>query len=191
MRDPALGSPAGRGMTSVRRTVLGTVVLALALAGSAAGAEPSAASAIEQARQIARDVQRELGLPVTGVTTTAGVATLELLDPEMRSGRSVPAGSGIHFTLCHRAMRSCALPARRARLQALALAHRTLLETSVSLVVVALPQSPTRHLQLVFERDVLELPDASGDQLTRERLYAMGWLVTAGREDSLVLVRQR
>ena len=178
-------------MTSGGRAVLATVVLALALAGSAAGAEPSAAPAVEQARQIARDVQRELGLPVTGVTTTTGVATLELLDLETSSGRSVPAGNGIHFTLCQRTVRWCALPARRARLQALALARRTLLETSVSLVVVALRQSPTRHLQLVFERDVLDLPDVSDDQITRERLYAMGWLVTAGREDSLVLLRLR
>jgi hypothetical protein len=178
-------------MTSVRRATLGAVVLALALAGSAAGAEPSAAPAVEQARQIARDVERERGLPVTGVTTTAGVATLELLDLETRSSRRVATGSGIHFTLCHKALRPCALPARRARLQALVLARRTLLETSVSLVVVALPQSATRHLQLVFERDVLELPEASGDPITRERLYAMGGVVTVGADDSLVLVRLR
>jgi hypothetical protein len=76
-----------------------------------------------------------------------------------------------------------------ARSQALALARRTLRETSVSVVVVALPQTATRHLQLVFERDLLQTTETSAERLTRARLYAMAGLVNAGAEDSLVLIR--
>jgi hypothetical protein len=159
------------------------------LAGTATGAEPGAVPAVEQARTIAREVEARFGLPVTGVTTTSGVATLELFDPAARTVRSVPAANGIHFTLCTKVPGACALPARAARAQALALARRTLRETSVGLVVVALPQSATRHLQLVFERDVFDTPALTADRLTRDRLYAMAGLVTGSEEDSLVLVK--
>jgi hypothetical protein len=167
---------------------LATLVLAAAISGTA-NAEPPVAGAVDEARRIARDTERKHGPAITAVTTTSGVAALELFNPATGSSRRVPAGNGIHFTLCGRVHRSCALPAVAARRQALALARRTLLETSVSLVVVALPQTATRHLQLVFERDLLHTTETSAEWLTRARLYAMAGLVNAGAKDSLVLAR--
>jgi hypothetical protein len=133
-------------------------------------------------------------VPVSPASTTAGVATLELFDLVEWSGRSVPTGNGVHFTLCSRgSLRPCALGrgAVAARRQAFALAVATLRATTADLVVVALPQSPTLHAQLIFERDVLE---AKLDPLTAtaERIYAMGGLIPYSySEDSLVLVRLR
>ena len=162
-------------------------VIVLALAGTAAAA-PS--TALDQARQIAREVERGHGLPVSGVTTTSGVATLELFDPGTRTVRSVSTANGVHYTLCAKVLRRCALPARAARAQALELARRTLLETTVDLVVVALPQTPTHHVQLVFERDLLDSPEQGAEEATRHRLYLMAGVVTIGAEDSLLLVRR-
>ena len=170
------------------RLTLATLVLASVFAGSAT-AESPVTGAIDEARRIARDAQREHGPVVSAVTTTSAVAALELFNPATGWSRSVPAGNGIHFTLCGRIYRSCGLPALAARSQALALARRTLRETSVSVVVVALPQTATRHLQLVFERDLLHTTETSAERITRARLYAMAGLVNAGAEDSLVLVR--
>ena len=133
-------------------------------------------------------------IPVSPASTTAGVATLELVDPVAWTGRSVATGNGVHFTLCnHGPLRPCSLGrgAAAARRQAFELAFATLRETAADLVVVGLPQSPTRHALLVFERDVL---DATLDPLeaTAERIYAMGALVRYSDEnDSLVLVRLR
>lgn len=177
-----------------RLAALAVLALSLALSATAMGAgQPSTPNglALDHAVQIAREVERTHPLAVNGVTTTAGVATLELFDPASETWRSVPAGNGIHFTLCGSVLRRCALPARAARAQALALARRTLLETSVSLVVVALPQTATRHVQIVFERDLLDSPEVSADRSTGERLYAMAGLVTAGTGDSLLLVKLR
>ena len=170
-------------------TALGVLVLTVVPAGTATGAGPSPRPAVEQARKIAREVERQRGLPVSAVTTTSGVATLELFDPVAGTGRSVLTGNGIHFTLCGDALGRCRLPASAARTQALALARRTLREISISLVIVALPQSPTRHLQLVFEPDILESHGQTTERLTQERLYAMAGLITTGVEDSLVLVK--
>jgi hypothetical protein len=160
----------------MRRTLhLLAAALTLAAAGSALAAGPQA-------------------IPVSPASTTAGVATLELIDPVAWTGRSVPTGNGVHFTLCSRgSLRPCALGrgAVAARRQAFELALATLRETTADLVVVALPQSATRHAQLVFERDVLE---AELDPLaaTAERIYAMGGLIPYSyTEDSLVLVRLR
>ena len=161
-------------------------VIALALAGTAA-ASPAG---LEQARQIAREVERGHELPVSGVTTTSGVATLELFDPGTRTIRSVTTANGIHYTLCARVLRRCALPAHAARAEALELARRTFFETTADLVVVALPQTPTHHLQLVFERDVLDAPEQGAEEATRHRLYLMAGVVTIGAEDSLLLVRR-
>ncbi len=133
-------------------------------------------------------------IPVSPASTTAGVATLELLDPVAWTGRSVPSKNGVHFTLCNRGpLRPCSLGggAVAARRQAFELALATLRETTADLVVVALPQSPKRHAQLVFERDIL---DAALDPLaaTAERIYAMGMLVRySDEDDSLVLIRIR
>ena len=133
--------------------------------------------------------------PVSAGSTTTGVATLELLDPVARSGRSVPAGNGVYFRLCDRgSLRPCALGsgAIAARRQAFALALSTLRSTPADLVVVGLPQSPTRSALLVFERDLLSSSGLEPLRATGDRLYAMGGLVAHSEtEDSLVLVRLR
>ena len=170
------------------RLALATLVLVAVFASSATAESPDA-GALDEARRIARDAQREHGPAISAVTTMSALATLELFNPATGWSRSVPAGNGIHFTLCGQDYRRCALPALAARRRALALARRTLRETSVSLVVVALPQAATRHVQLVFERELLHTTETSAERLTRMRLYAMAGLVNAGAEDSLVLVR--
>jgi hypothetical protein len=158
----------------------------LALCGTAAAAAPTP---LDQARQIAREVERGHGLAVRGVTTTSGVATLELFDPGTHTVRSVSTANGVHYTLCAKVLRRCALPARAARAAALELARRTLFGTTADLVVVALPQTPTHHVQLVFERDVLDSPEQGAEEATRNRLYLMAGVVTIGAEDSVLLVR--
>ena len=127
-------------------------------------------------------------------STTAGVATLELVDPVNWSGRSVPTRNGVHYGLCDRgpllpcSIRRGAFAARR---QALKLAQTAFRDTDVDLVVVGLPQSRTRHLLLVFERDLLG-EDLDPLAATAQRLYAMGGLVPHSEtEDSLLLVRLR
>ena len=132
---------------------------------------------------------------VSPSSTTAGVATLELVDPVLWSGRSVPARNGVYVGFCDRGpLRPCALGrgAIVARRQAFDLALATLRDTDVDLVVVGLPQSPTRSALLVFERDLLSAPASTRLRVTADRLYAMGGLVPySGTEDSLVLVRLR
>jgi hypothetical protein len=131
--------------------------------------------------------------PVSASSTTAGVATLELIDPVTWSGRSVPAGNGTYFRLCDRgSLRPCAIGAgaEHARRQALELARLTLRTTSTDLVVVGLPQSATRSVLLVFERDVLGEAELDPLRATETRLYLMGGLVCLSEtEESLILVR--
>ena len=152
------------------------VAVVLATSGTAIAANPSAIS-------------------MSRGSTTAGVATLELVDPVLWSGRSIPARNGVYFGFCDRGpLRPCALGrgAFNARRQAFSLALATFRDTDADLVVVGLPQSRTRYVLLVFERD---LPNGGGvDPLeaTAERLYTMGGLVAHSEtEDSLVLVRLR
>ena len=127
-------------------------------------------------------------------STTAGVATLELVDPIDRSGRSIPTLNGVHYSLCDSGpLRPCNLGrgALAARRQAVELARAAFRDTDVDLVVVGLPQSPTRHVQLVFERDILT-EGLEPLAATAARLYAMCCLVPhSPTEDSLVLVRLR
>ncbi|MEO5575332.1 MAG: hypothetical protein ABIR67_10695 [Gaiellaceae bacterium] len=134
-------------------------------------------------------------LPVSGAATTAGVATLELIDPLLWSGRSVSAGNGVYFSLCDRgSLRPCSVGrgAVTARRQAVELALTTFRDTAADLVVVGLPQTPTRHVLLVFERDLLSTPGLDPLRESADRLYAMGGLVAYSEtEDSLVLVRLR
>jgi len=133
--------------------------------------------------------------PVSASSTTAGVATLELIDPLTWSGRSVPAGNGTYFRLCDRgSLRPCAIGAGavQARRQAFELALSTLRTTSTDLVVVALPQSATRSVLLVFERDLLAATELDPLRETAARLYLMGGLVCLSEtEDSLILFRLR
>jgi hypothetical protein len=132
-------------------------------------------------------------LPVSAASTTAGVATLELVDPITWSGRSLPAGHGTFFRLCDRgSLRPCAIGAgaEQARRQAFELAVSTLRTTSTDLVVVALPQSATRSVLLVFERDLLARTELDPLRETAARLYLMGGLVCLSEtEESLILVR--
>ncbi len=148
------------------KVVLCTVALALGLAGAASGA-----------------------IPVSEPSSTAAVTTLELSSATW-TGRSVSAANGVYYQLCARGpLRRCAIGggAPAARLEAFALAARAFQNQTTDLVVVALPQSPTLQLLLVFERDVLAEPDAGS--ATSGRLYAVASLVTVGVEDSLILFR--
>ena len=133
-------------------------------------------------------------ISVSPGSTTAGVASLELFDPSTLSGRSIPAHNGVHYGLCDRGpLLPCSLRrgAFAARRQALKLAQAAFRDTDVDLVVVGLPQSRTRHVLLVFERDLLG-EDLDPLAATAQRLYAMGGLVPHSEtEDSLVLVRLR
>ena len=100
-------------------------------------------------------------LVVTEATTTGVVQTLTLVTDWLEAPRLVPADSGIYYAICS-ARAKCPYPGRSAawpaaallpRRQALELALRTFVETSASLVVVALPT--VRPVWVVFERDVL------------------------------------
>lgn len=199
-----------------RRThlILAACALGLAITGTALGAEQPPeerlAPAVTHTREIAHDVELRYRLPggrrlfVAEVTTTVVVATLEILDTTGLSGRSIPAGNGVYVSLCGRgARRHCAITGGGARAsdalvvrrQALELARRTLLETQVDLVVVALAQTPTRHLLLLFERGLLDTTESgmdarTVDRLTRGRIYAPAGIVAfSAAEDSLALTK--
>ncbi|HET6642937.1 MAG TPA: hypothetical protein VFG93_06650 [Gaiellaceae bacterium] len=100
-------------------------------------------------------------LVVTEATSTGVVDSLTLVTDWLEQSRVVPADNGIYFAICSKLAR-CPYPVRSAawrvgaflpRRQALELALRTFLETSVSLVVVALPTA--EPVWVVFERDDL------------------------------------
>lgn len=119
-------------------------------------------------------------LAVTEVTTTGVVESLSLLTSPLELPRVVPADNGLYFALCSVGAR-CPYPARsaawpaaafRPRRQALELAVRAFSQTTVDLVVVALPTwSPT---WVVFERDDLspEIGAPLRDQLTGDPRFA-------------------
>jgi hypothetical protein len=97
-------------------------------------------------------------LAVTEATSTAVVRSVTLVTDWLEQ-RVVPAGNGIYFAICSSRAR-CPYPVQSAawraaaflpRRQALELALRTFLETSVDLVLVALPTA--EPVWLVFERD--------------------------------------
>jgi hypothetical protein len=158
------------------RTLLRTLVAGIALAAAAGASAGTPAQT-----------------PVSAASTTAGVATLELIDPLTWSGRSVPAANGTYFRLCDRgSLRPCAIAAgaERARRQAFELARSVLRTTSTDLVVVGLPQSPTRSVLLVFERDLLGEAELDPLRASETRLYLMGGLICLSEtEESLILVR--
>jgi hypothetical protein len=168
-----------------------TLVLAMLVSG-AAGAIPahssSSASALEaEALTRARIIRAEVTaryrqvpgrkLVVTEATPTGVVESITLVTDWLEPARLVPAGNGIYFAICS-ARATCPYPARSAawplaalmpRRQALELAVRALLETSVDLVVVALPTA--RPSWVVVERDDLcasiDLPQVL-DRLTQD-----------------------
>jgi hypothetical protein len=153
--------------------------LPLAMATMAAGAVaafPAPASATTsalapEALTSARAIRAEVNaryrllprrkLVVTEATSTGVVQSFTLVTDWLEPWRAVPADNGIYFAICS-AGATCPYPARSAswlaaaylpRREALELALRTFLETSVSLVVVALPTA--WPVWLVFERDDL------------------------------------
>jgi hypothetical protein len=100
-------------------------------------------------------------LVVTEATSTGVVQSFTLVTDWLEPPRIVPADNGIYFAICS-ARAKCPYPRRSAawpavaflpRRQALELALRTFLETSVSLVSVALPTA--KPVWVVFERDDL------------------------------------
>lgn len=152
-------------------------------------------------------------LVVAEATSTEGVTMLTLMTTDWLDGRVVRMDNGINFSICSARAR-CPYPARWAawrvaafmpRRQALELALRTLLETTVSLVVVSLPTA--QPVWAVFERDdllanidapevldrlasspaVIDFPlrELVG-RLTRPRLFAPAAL---GPDDSIVAVQ--
>jgi hypothetical protein len=167
----------GGGARTPSRTlllVLATLATGVAVAAtahsSATAASPTAAALEPKALARARAIRAEVSaryrrlpgrkLAVTEAMTTGVVDTLTLvtdwLDPHV-----VPAHNGIYFAICS-LHANCPYPRRAAawrplaflpRRQAVELALRTLLETSVSLVVVALPTA--EPVWVVFERDDL------------------------------------
>ena len=197
-----------RKLLLVLATLAAGAAAAVTAHSSATAASETAAALEPQALTRARAIRAEVSaryrllpgrkLVVTEATTTGVVETLTLvtdwLDPHV-----VPADNGIYYAICSLRAR-CPYPRRSAawralaflpRRQALELALRTLLETSVSLVVVALPTA--EPVWVVFERDhllssidgpaALEQLAASRtsvqpplrklvDQLTRPRLFA-------------------
>jgi hypothetical protein len=174
-------------MIRVRSIWFGAVVLFTVVLGvtatpahsSSPGSEP-AANALAHAKVIRAEVTaryrnaRGRKLVVTEVTATGVVESITLISDWLEPERVVPAQNGIYFAICS-SHAKCPYPARSAvwpieaflpRRMALELALRTLVETSASLVVVALPTA--RPAWVVVERDLLVSGDAQAmlDRLT-------------------------
>lgn len=173
-----------------RRRLACGLLLAFALSGVPAWAAESASKLQPQALVRAKAIRNEVNaryrrlpgrkLAVTEVTTMGIVESVSLLGDPLEPARAVPADNGLYFVLCSvRAKcphppRSAAWPAAafRSRRQALELAVRAFSQTTVDLVVVALPTwSPT---WVVFERDDLspEIGAPLRDQLTADPRFA-------------------
>jgi len=136
-------------------------------AHSSATASALAPEALTRARVIRTEINARYRLMpgrqlvVTEATSTGVVQSFTLVTDWLEPPRVVPADNGIYFAICS-ARAKCPYPARSAawpavaflpRRQALELALRTFMETSVSLVVVALPTA--KPVWVVFERDDL------------------------------------
>jgi hypothetical protein len=167
---------------------------------AAAALEPEALARAQSIRlELTARYQLRPGrrLVVTEATATGVVSTLTLATDWLEP-RVVPADNGIYFAICSARAR-CPYPARSAawstaavlpRRLALELALRAFAETSVTLVVVALPTA--EPVWVVFERlDLLREDEASAlldrvavcyalepwllpdvvDRLTRPRLF--------------------
>lgn len=120
--------------------------------------------ALAQAREIRAEVDARYRqvpgrkLAVTEATPTGVVKSITLIT-DWLEWHVIPADNGIYYAICS-ARRRCPYPGRSAawpavailpRRQALELALRTFLETTASLVVVALPTA--RPVWVVFGRD--------------------------------------
>ncbi len=159
-----------------RRNVPRKLPLALATLAAAVAAAPAYSSATAPALEPealtrAQIIRAEINaqyrlrpgrkLVVTEATSTGVVQSLTLVTDWLEPPRVVPADNGIYFAICP-ARATCPYPGRSAarpaaaflpRRQALELALRTFLETSASLVVVALPTAEPAWV--VFQRDDL------------------------------------
>jgi hypothetical protein len=145
----------------------GVAAAAAICAGPAPATDSLEPDALQRARVIRAEVDsRYRRLPgrklrVTEATGTGVVQSLTLITDWLDVPHVVPADNGIYFAICS-ARAKCPYPAQSAawhaaavlpRRQALELALRTFLETSATLVVVALPTAePT---WVVFQRDDL------------------------------------
>lgn len=175
------------------------VLVALVCAVGAEGTARTTAAAEPDAFDRARAIAGELGtryrlepgrkLAVTEVTSTSVLESLTLIESWVELPRVVPAANGVYFALCTVRVR-CPYPPPRAawsvgaplpRALALELAVRTLLETTLDVVVVALPTA--RPVWFVLERGELEAI-RPGYDATSSRLYIPLWLdpVSATRE---------
>jgi hypothetical protein len=212
--------------TLARTLLLGVAALAAGAvtavpANSSATELAVAPEALTEARAIRAEVDARYRflpgrkLAVTEATTTGVVETFTLVTDWLELPRAVPADNGIYFAICSLRAR-CPYPARSGawpalaflpRRQALELAVRTLLETPVSLVVVALPTA--EPVWVVFERaDLLASAHAPAvlnrlasspavidaasrelvDRLTRSRLF-LPLPILPPPDDTIIAVR--
>jgi hypothetical protein len=168
------GEQSGKRRELSRKLVLALVSLAAGAAATFPVHTPVAASTIEpetlkHARVIRAEITARYGLvpgrklATTEATATGIVETFTLVTDWLEPPHVVPADNGIYFAICSVGAK-CPYPARSAarraaaflpRRQALELALRAFLETSASLVVVALPTA--EPVWVVFERDDLLL----------------------------------
>jgi hypothetical protein len=155
-----------RTLTLVLATLVAVDVAAIP-AHSASSASALETEALTRARVIRAEVTARYRhapgrkLAVTEATPTGVVESITLITDWLEPWRVVPADNGVYFAIC--AVRAkCPYPVRSAvwpagtflpRRMALELAVRTLVETSVDLVVVALPTA--RPAWVVVERDDL------------------------------------
>jgi hypothetical protein len=144
--------------------ILAAGVVAVPLAHPSATSSTLAPQSLTRARLIRAEVTARYRtvpgrkLAVTEATSTAVVRSITLVTDRLEP-RVLPTDNGIYFAICSSRAR-CPYPGRSAawraaaflpRRQALELALRTFLETSVDLVLVALPTA--EPVWLVFERD--------------------------------------
>jgi hypothetical protein len=178
IRANALGAAERCTQATGRWRLARTLALALAtlvvggVAAIPAHSSPSSPALEREALAHARVIRAEVTaryrrapgrkLAVTEATPMGVVETITLITDWLEPWRVVPAGNGIYFAICSVRAKcpypvpSAAWPAEASlpRRIALELALRTLLETSVDLVVVALPTE--RPTWVVVERDDLQ-----------------------------------
>ena len=160
--------PSPRSVVQVRKSVVALViaaVTALTAAAALAGSGPLEPAALSKARTIKAEVSaRYVRGPKLKVTEASPTNTLEyylLLTADFLGIRVVPADNGIHYAICPVGA-TCPYPGKRSarpplafapRREALELAVRTFLETSATLVTVALPTRD--YVFFIVERDEL------------------------------------
>jgi hypothetical protein len=145
---------------------------AIQVTPEAAGAPSVGRSGLSRARSIGTELEAAYGrhpgnrLKVTNVSTTAVVESFTLMTPDLSGARRVPTRNGIYVITCS-ARTHCPYPSGRdarnsadllPRQFALELALRTLRETSIDVVAIALP-TPRVTLLVVERADLIRDPD--------------------------------